>query len=188
MPGTREPDDRRRTGPIVLVGFMGAGKTTVGQLLAAALGAYFVDLDAEIESAAGQSVPNIFRAEGESGFRDRERVATRTLAERVRSADYAPDRRIVVAVGGGWMERPELRRAIPASTLVWLDASLDTLRGRLGGTEDSRPMLDRRVEGEGVGGLLASRRKSYSLADVRVDTDGRTPDEVVSGILDALAG
>ena len=165
---------------------MGAGKTTVGRLPANRLEADFVDLDLEIESAAGSSIAEIFEAEGEAGFRRREAIATADLARSLEaSADFG--RPLVVAVGGGWMARPELRDEIPAAIRVWLDASIDTLRRRLGGTEDSRPMLGGADAGH-VEGLLAVRRESYAMAEIRIATDELSPDQVVTGILAALAG
>lgn len=188
MPEIPAPEASGPTLRIVLVGFMGAGKTTTGRLLAGRIGADFVDLDAQIESAAGWSVREIFRREGKVGFRDRERVATQALAGSLASPDSGLDRGLVLAVGGGWMSRPEVRDLIPGTIRVWLCASPDTLRRRLVGTEDSRPMLDDAGDGDQMERLLAERIASYELAEVRVNTDGRMPEQIVSGILEALTG
>ncbi len=100
--------------PVVLVGLSGSGKSTVGELLARRWGIPFVDLDQEIEHAAGMSIPEIFRREGEDGFREREVEATRSVA---------PAGPVVVATGGGWMPRPELRDAWPTARTFWLQVS-----------------------------------------------------------------
>lgn len=188
MPGTRVPEGHADPLIIVLVGFMGAGKTTVGRLLADRLGAAFVDLDREIEDAAGTTVTRLFETEGEAGFRRREAAATAVLVRSLEPAAAAAGGAAVIAVGGGWMARPELRDSIPGGLRVWLDASADTLRRRLGGTEDSRPMLGEGADGKRLDKLLAERLESYRGAELRIATDDRTPDEVVDGILASLSG
>jgi len=163
---------------------MGAGKSIVGRLLALRLGTSFVDLDSRIESVAGMSIAGIFEAEGEQGFRRREADETDRLVEELTAANAG----FVVAVGGGWMARSDLRDSVPDSTRVWLDASPDTLRRRLGGTEDSRPMLDGPVTADAVARLLDHRLESYRRAEWHVATDDLTPGQVADWILATVAG
>src|SRR5437868_15290814 len=100
---------------VYLCGLMGSGKSTVGPLLAARLGASFCDLDAEIERAAGRTVAEVFAAEGEPAFRAREARALYALIERAGGA--------VIALGGGALGRPENRELVLATgRLIWLDA------------------------------------------------------------------
>lgn len=163
-------------GPVVLVGFMAAGKSTVGPLLARGLGAGFVDLDAEVERRAGRSVAEIFRTGGEARFRELEAEATRNL-------DPGPG--VVVAAGGGWMARPELRDRWPGAVRVWLRVgAAEVLRRveRIG----ERPLLDRGDPAAGVRRLLAAREPDYRRAEIHVGTDGRTPEEVAREVRRAL--
>jgi shikimate kinase len=163
---------------IVLVGFMGAGKSTVGQLLADRLGFAFVDLDAEAEERAGKPVCEIFADEGEAAFRALE-------AEVTEAADgVAP---VVVASGGGWMARPELRDRWPAAVRVWLRVSPLAALERIGGDVQSRPMLDPASPEGSLQAILEARLSAYERAEVTVDTDGRTPAQVVGRILELLA-
>src|SRR4051794_20040028 len=105
--------------PIVLVGYRGTGKTTVGRLLAASLGWEFADADDLIESAAGKSIAEIFAAEGDPGFRDREAAALRELCRRDR---------LVVATGGGAILRPANRELLRGAGFVaWLTAEPETV-------------------------------------------------------------
>ena len=120
------PESNGRRGPIVLVGMMGVGKSTVGRRLAARLGLAFVDADEEIEKAAGMSVAEIFDRYGEAYFRDGER---RVIA---RLMDGAPK---VIATGGGAFMQEETRRLIlDAAIAVWLDADIDMVHKRREGS------------------------------------------------------
>jgi shikimate kinase len=150
-----------RTKPekIVLVGLMGAGKSTVGKLLAERLGYDFVDLDAEVEAIAGRSIPEIFEAGGETRFRELEAQATRRQ-------DGAS--RTVLAVGGGWMARPELRDRWPDSVRVWLRVTPEEAWNRLSGDAATRPMLDPDRPRESLERLLAEREAAYELAEISV--------------------
>lgn len=162
---------------IVLVGFMAAGKTTVGRRLADRIGYRFVDLDAEVERQEGRSIPGIFREEGEEAFRRLEAEATRRLDDGAEA---------VVATGGGWMARPELRDRWDDAVRVWLKVSPEEVLRRVGGDVGSRPMLDPSTPGRSVRRILDARRGQYALAEVHVDTDGRTPEGVAEQILEEL--
>jgi shikimate kinase len=177
---------RKRSAPdgppvVVLVGLSGAGKSTVGGLLARRWECPFIDLDREIERDAGRSVAEIFRREGETGFRVREAALTR----RLRPA--APS---VVAVGGGWMARPELRDAWPGAVRVWLRVDPAEAALRLAGTEEGRPLLAGDDAEARLAALLADRLPAYGLAEYTVDASRRTPEEaarVVADLLEARA-
>jgi shikimate kinase len=160
--------------PILLVGFMGAGKTTVGKALAERLGYQFLDLDEVIEAAAGMSVRTIFAEFGESEFRRRETEAI---------AGCRGLSRTVVALGGGAYVSEENRRmASEIGTTVWLDCPLTVCLSRIG-ADPSRPRLGNEVEMEA---LLDLRRASYAMADCAVNTGDRTPDDAASEIARVL--
>lgn len=165
---------------VVLIGFMGTGKTSVGRLLAARLGCAFHDLDRKIEEKYGMSIPAMFREHGESYFRAREKEAVRAAAQRAN---------LVIATGGGTVKDPEnvtlLRRR---GILVALTADVDTILQRTA-TRGRRPVLDHADAGDrraAVMQLLAERRHIYEDADITVDTSGRSPLEVAERILQAL--
>lgn len=163
-------------GPIVLIGLMGAGKSTVGRRLAQALGVPFADSDAAVVEAAGLGVEEIFARFGEPAFRDHERRAiARLLAA-------APG---VLATGGGAFIDPETRALIKrAATSVWLRAPLAVLLRRTRG--GGRPLLnsgDRRATLER---LIAERHPVYAEADIVVDTRGEPPDATVTRVREAL--
>jgi len=175
---------RERAGPareplpvVVLVGLMGAGKSTVGERLARRWGCDFFDLDREIEREAGLSVAEIFRREGETGFRSREAETTRRLRP------VAP---AVVAVGGGWMARPELRDSWPGAVRVWLRVAPREAARRLSGSGAGRPLLADGDAEERLAALLAARLPAYGLAEYTVDASRRTPDEVARVVADLL--
>ena len=156
---------------ICLVGFMGAGKTTVGRLLARRLGFDFVDLDALIAEQAGMSIPLIFQGEGEAGFRARESACIASL--RVRSG-------IVIAAGGGAPMAAENREFFSGlSTTFFLSVSLKTALGRAP-RDGRRPMLDRSAEE--VQELFDSRRAVYETVGKRIDTEGKRPEEIAREI------
>lgn len=158
---------------IVLVGFMASGKSTVGPILAKRLGYRFVDLDVEVERLAGRSIPEIFRARGEAGFRRLEARVT---------AGLDGVERVVVAAGGGWMTRSELRDRWPDAVRVWLRVTAETVVARAGDDLASRPLLDREDPVRAARALLAAREERYALAELRVDTDGRDPEAVAREI------
>ena len=162
---------------IVLVGLMGAGKTSVGQRLAGLMGRPFVDADHEIEVAAGCSVQDIFDLYGEEAFRDCERkVIARIL-------DEGP---VVLATGGGAFMDPASRDAIANKGIsVWIRADLETLVRRTG-RKAGRPLLKGRNPAEVLEKLMSERDPVYTLADITVDTSHESPDITAQKIADRL--
>lgn len=162
----------------VLVGPMGAGKTTVAGLLAARWGVAVRDTDADVEASEGRSVSDIFVDDGEPRFRELERDAVaRALAEHDG----------VLALGGGAVLDAGTRAALAAHRVVFLRVGLSAAADRVGlGT--SRPLLLGNVRGR-IKQLLDERTPVYeSVARVVVDTDGRTPDEVADAVEAGLTG
>lgn len=164
---------------IFLVGPMGAGKTTIGKLLAKHLGRQFVDCDWHIVQQTGADIPWIFEKEGESGFRDRE---TRALAE----LTVLPD--IVMATGGGAVERPENRELLKNGLVIYLDASVDTQLARTK-KDKNRPLLQS-DNPRAVLELLYERRNPLyrEVADVIMPTGRAFPKQMIGDILLTLEG
>jgi shikimate kinase len=164
---------------VLLVGMMGSGKSTVASLVADCLDRQCVDTDEEVERAAGKTVEDIFREEGEAAFRAEER---RALAAAVAAADPA-----VIAVAGGAVLDAGNRRLIGcAGTVVWLRAGIGTLIGRLG-DGSGRPLLAA-DPAAALRDLAQVRGPLYgALADAVVDVDGHSPDEVAALVIEAVA-
>lgn len=163
---------------IVLVGLMGAGKTSIGRRLASRLGVPFIDADAEIEAAAGESIPDIFARHGEQAFRDGERRVIARLLER-------PPH--VLATGGGAFLDPETRsRIAEVGTSVWLRAAIETLIRRLEKSRVQRPLLASGDLREKVTQLMEERYPVYATADIVVDTGEGRHEPVVEAIITAL--
>lgn len=162
---------------IVLVGLMGAGKTSIGRRLAARLGLPFRDTDAEIELAAGYTIPELFGRFGEQEFRDGERRVIRRL--------LAGDQ-LVLATGGGAYMDAETRAAIRDDAVaIWLRVRLPTLLRRVVG-RTSRPLLNDGDPAEILERLMHARHPVYAEADVIVDCTDENPDVTTSRVLDAL--
>jgi len=164
---------------LVLVGLMGAGKSTVGERCAARLGRPFVDTDELIAATAGHTVSEIFAAEGEAGFRERERVAVADACAAVEP--------MVIACGGGAVLDAQNRAAMRgAGVVVWLRASPLSLAARVGNGE-GRPLLTRGSPAEVLDRLASVRDPAYvAAAHVIVDTDGVDPDAVTNRVLEEL--
>lgn len=163
--------------PIVLVGLMGAGKTTVGRRLAQRLRLPFVDADAEIESAAGMSVTDIFAKFGEPHFRDGER---RVIA---RLVDGTPK---VIATGGGAFINDETRTLILDQAIsIWLDAEPAVLADRVR-RRDTRPLLRGKDPLATLTELAKARNPYYALAEIRVPSVAAPHETTVEAILKAL--
>ena len=161
---------------VVLVGAMGAGKTTVAELLAEAWGVTARDTDADVEAIDGRAISDIFVEAGEAHFRDLERKAV---------ADALAAHAGVLALGGGAVLDPDTRHLLDGRTVVFLRVGLADAVKRVGlGT--SRPLLLGNVRGR-IKALLDERTPVYeSVATVVVDTDGRTPSDVTQDVLEAL--
>lgn len=162
---------------IVMVGLMGAGKTSIGRRLAARLGMPFVDADEEIEAAAGASITDIFERLGEASFRDGERRVIARLLE-------GPP--IVLATGGGAFMDPQTRERIAARALsVWLRADIDTLVRRTSRRND-RPLLKNGNPREILSQLMKQRYPVYELADIVVDSVDGPTEETLQNVIDAI--
>ncbi|CAN5269558.1 shikimate kinase [soil metagenome] len=163
--------------PIVLVGLMGAGKSTVGRRLAQRLRLPFVDADTEIETAAGMTVADIFARFGEAHFRDGERrVIARLITGEPR----------VIATGGGAFMQDETRALILDKALaIWLDASPELLAARVG-RRDTRPLLRGRDPRAVLEELARVRNPIYAQSHVRVVSQHAPHDTTVNAILKAI--
>lgn len=169
--------------PIFLIGYRGSGKTTVAKQLAERLQYDWVDADDEVEQRAGKSIAAIFAEEGQRTFRDLEAEVAAELCSR---------RQTVVALGGGAVLREETRHAIGAAgPVVWLTGSPHTLAKRLAGDETTASRRPDLTSGGGqaeIEALLAERTPLYhACATFAVDTDGKTPTEVVEEIVVKLS-
>ncbi len=161
---------------VVLVGFMGAGKSSVGRILARRLGRCFVETDEMIVAKEGVPIPEIFAGKGEAYFRAAEEEALDLLA--LKSGD-------VIATGGGLPcceGRPAALRSL--GTVIWLSGDFDVLYRRALGAGE-RPMLAGRSRDE-VEALYRSRAPFYAQADVAVDTTALGPDQVAARVLKVL--
>jgi shikimate kinase len=164
---------------IVLVGMMGAGKSSIGRRVATRLGIPFVDADAEIEKAAGMTITDIFAIRGEAEFRAGEaRVITRLL-------EGGPQ---VLATGGGAFANPDTRAIIAAKGIsIWLKAEFEVLMKRIKRRHD-RPLLKTDDPGATLRKLMQERDPIYALADLTVQSRDVLHDKIVDEIVSALAG
>jgi shikimate kinase len=168
---------------LTLIGYRATGKTTLARLLAGRLGWTWIDADVEIERRAGKSIARIFAEQGEPVFRDIEAQVI---------ADLCGQDRLVLAAGGGAPLRPESRRAMRNNgKVVWLTARPETILARMSGdvtTAARRPNLTDHDPLEEIVQLLNRREPIYQeTAHVVIDTEGKTPDELVSEIVSRLA-
>lgn len=164
---------------IVLIGFMGTGKTCVGQMLAQTLGWPFVDLDVEVEKAVGLQITEYFRQFGEQAFRDREQEAVEKVSARPRQ---------VVATGGGVVLRQKnVDRLRATGVLVCLSASEEEIVARTAG-DSLRPLLNRPDRLQVIRELMTARMPQYRQADIWVETGGKSAEETAAMILQILHG
>ena len=172
---------RRLGRPLVLVGLMGVGKSTVGRRLAATLGYAFVDADEAIEQAAQMSVPEIFASYGEAFFRSGER---RVIARLIEEAGRGPGQ--VIATGGGAFIDPETRALIlDRGIAIWLDSDVDTLVERVA-RKGNRPLLQNGDPREVLVRLKAEREAAYAEAPIHVVSRPGPHQRTVAAILEEL--
>ena len=165
---------------LILTGFMGSGKSSVGKVIAERTGCRLIDLDAEIVAAAGCSINDIFARDGEQAFRALES----THLERIMSVD----KRCVVATGGGAVISEQNRKLMRSrGVIINLKVTIQQVLARLKGCSD-RPLL----AGEGAAvlaeTLMSDREQFYADADIRIDTDGKSVEDVATEILCRLKG
>ena len=168
---------RRLDRPVVLVGLMGVGKSTVGRRLAKRLGLSFVDSDSEIEESSGYSAAEVFERFGERDFRDGERrLVARLVSGEVR----------VIATGGGAYVDPRTRELLNERAItVWLDAPIDILTERTS-RRDTRPLLRNEDPRGTLERLSGERRPSYAEAHIHVKSGDGAHRDVVDSIIKAL--
>ena len=162
---------------VVLIGLMGAGKTSIGRRLAARLGLPFRDADAEIELAAGRTIPELFARYGEPDFRDGERRVIRRL--------LAGDPIVLATGGGAFMDRTTRNAVRETSVSVWLRCALPTLVRRVS-SRSNRPLLANGDPAEILAKLMHLRHPVYAEADLIVDCSDEPPDVTTSKVLHAL--
>ncbi|MGB0571655.1 MAG: shikimate kinase [Alphaproteobacteria bacterium] len=179
----REPAELRASAPgggrsIVMIGLMGAGKSSIGRRLATRLDLPFFDADTEIEAAAGCTIAEFFERHGEAEFRDGERRVIARLLENEPK---------VLATGGGAFMDEETRAAIAQTGIsVWLRADLDTLVRRTSRRAE-RPLLNTGDPARTLESLMETRHPVYALADIVVQSNDGPPDETVERVVEALA-
>jgi shikimate kinase len=151
---------------IVLTGFMGTGKTTIGKALAKMLHMKLVDVDEEIETAQGMTINDIFKTYGEQHFRDIETAMIRKLSQ---------EGNLVISTGGGTVLRDENMQALRENgTIFCLNAGPETILERTAGSQD-RPLLKVEDPKKKISELLAYRRPYYEKAGIMIETEGKSP-------------
>ncbi len=170
--------------PIVLVGMMGVGKSSVGKRLAGLLGCAFVDADEEIEHSAQMTIPEIFEDFGEDYFRDGER---RVIARLISESTEEPGCNIVIATGGGAFCNPETRALILDKAItVWLDSEIDTLVERTA-RKDNRPLLKDGDPREILTRLRNERAPLYAQAPIHVVSGSGPHVQTINKVLQGIS-
>ena len=163
---------------VVLIGFMGTGKTSIGKLLAVKLGCAFVDLDHKIEADSKMTIPEIFKKYGEKHFRELEKKAVKEVSER---------RGIVIATGGGTVKDEENIKMLKENgIIICLTADIDEILYRTEHKGD-RPVLDNRDKAHGdrraaIEKLIEERKEFYDQADYKIDTTNWSPMQIIEDI------
>lgn len=164
---------------ILLVGFMGSGKSSVGRRLAERIGWQFLDFDDQVQREAGMSIADIFERKGEPYFR--------ALEERVARGLLASEQ-VVLGSGGGWAAAPGRLAELPEGTATfWLQVSAPEAVRRASRHPGKRPLLDRPDAVEAASRLLSEREQFYAAARWAVDTERSSVEDVTAGILNILA-
>ena len=182
---TRKKEDKisRHDGklekPVILIGMMGAGKSSIGKMLAANIGTRFIDSDTEIEKAAKMSIPEIFKLHGEESFRDGERRVFKRLLE---------GQPAIIAAGGGAFAYPPTREIILESGFsIWLKVNRETLIRRVSKRPEKRPLLAKGNIEQTITRLMEERYPVYAEADIMVESDDGERPQTVKVISEILA-
>lgn len=163
---------------VVLVGFMGTGKSSVGSRLAQRLRMQFLDMDREIEHLLGMSVERIFRVHGEKRFRSEESIMARKLAMR---------ENLVIATGGGVVMNPDNIEALKKNGIVVrLEATPEDILSRVSRKKGTRPLLKKDVKVDQIKNMLKEREEYYNMADLTIDTSGKDLDDIVNNIINYI--
>ena len=161
-------------GNLYLVGFMGSGKSTVGKIIAYKTGYKFVDIDKLIEERENKTIPQIFKEYGESYFRQLEKHIIQEFTEK---SGY------IVSTGGGLgADIENMKKMKKSGTVVWLDVSLDEILKRTEKDSTERPLL--KNPREKIEKLYKDRKKVYSMADIHIKAENKSPEEIAQEILD----
>jgi shikimate kinase len=165
---------------IVLIGFMGTGKSTVGSRLAGRLNRKFVDMDREIERIVGMPVSEIFKRYGEIRFRSEEKLIAQKLAR---------ESGLVIATGGGVvLEKVNMDSLSRNGIIICLEATPSEIFERVNRKKGTRPLLKKDLRLEDIEEMLKARESLYAQADYRVNTSGKSPEQVMNEVLEVLIG
>jgi len=155
---------------VVLIGFLGAGKSVVGQALANRLEWRFIDFDAEVKRREGRPLSEVAQDRGASYLRDAERALTEEVAQ---------EQRLVIAPGGAWITQPELLEVLGPTTLaIWLKVSPSEAYERVRESSNDHPWRDESNALDLIGDLMRERESLFRLADVSVPTNWRSPEAI----------
>jgi shikimate kinase len=162
---------------LILIGFMGVGKTTIGEETARKLGRPFIDIDKEIEVAFGMPITQIFKEHGEKAFRSKEKELIKY---------YIEENGKILSMGGGAFLREDIRQlCLATSTVIFLDTSWEVWEKRMDTLIDTRPILQKLSVPE-IKDLFYERKEIYSSHHLRVDTDKLTPPQTADYIIEVL--
>lgn len=165
---------------IVLIGFMGTGKTAVGMRLAQRIKREFIDTDKEIERITGRTIRDIFLKLGEVRFRSEETLVVNRMAGK---------KNMVIATGGGMVLNPKNLDTLQKNgILVCLEASPEDIFRRVKRKKQNRPLLKKNLTVEDVRKMLEERQSYYQRADLTINTSGLDPDQIVQEIINRLQG
>ena len=164
--------------PVILIGMMGAGKSSIGKMLAAHIGAHFIDSDTEIEKAAKMTIPEIFKLHGEAYFRDGEKRVFKRLLE---------GQPAIIAAGGGAFAYTPIREIILESGFsIWLKVNRETLIRRVSKRPEKRPLLAKGNIEQTISRLMEERYPVYAEADIMVESDDGEHTQTVKVISEIL--
>ena len=163
---------------IVLIGFMGTGKSTVGSRLAQRLKRKFVDMDREIERVVGMTVSEIFKRYGEIRFRSEEKLMVQKLAR---------ESGLVIAAGGGVvLDQGNIDTLSRNGIIIWLEATPTAILERVNRKKGTRPLIKKDVKLQDIEEMLKAREALYAQADYRVNTSGKSPEQVANEIIEVV--